>query len=119
MAATALIKFTQGSTVGPDGQALFGVVDEAVHISNVDNTDVVSWQIDLAYADPASALYASIGTAFASGNSSTPAAEFTPDVSGSYRWVLKVWAVLDRASDRPRLTATSAAVHYLVAARLE
>ena len=93
MAATALIKFTQGLNVGPDGEALVGEIGISVYLSNVDNTDVASWRFDLMYADPGSALYADIGTDFASGSSSTPAAQFTPDVPGSYRWVLNVWSV--------------------------
>lgn len=99
MAASALIKFTQGLNVGPDGEALVGEVSVDVHISNVDNTDVASWQFDLAYADPGSALFVDIGPDFDSGSSSTPATVFVPDVPGSYRWVLKVWPVPGQVGD--------------------
>ena len=99
MAASALIKFTQGLNVGPDGEALLGEVGTDVYLSNVDNTDVASWQFDLAYADPGSALYVDVGPDFDSGSSSTPATQFWPDVPGSYRWVLKVWNVPDMVGD--------------------
>ena len=96
MAATALLKFTQNLTVGGPGRALKGVVGVAVDLANSSNTDVVSWQIDLIYADPNSGV--TVATPYAFNNSSnTPAASFTPDVPGSYRWQLKVWTVANRA----------------------
>ncbi len=95
MPASALLKFAQGATVGGDGRALVGVLGTSVTISNVNNTSVQSWQIDLAYVDPTSALV--ISTPYASNDSSsTPSATFTPDVRRSYRWVLKVWSVPNR-----------------------
>jgi len=97
MAATALIKFTQGLVVGADGQALLGVSGASVHVSNVVNTDVQSWQVDLVYVDPRSSLVAA--DAYATGNNSTPSADFTPDSSGSYRVVLKVWENPSRTGD--------------------
>jgi hypothetical protein len=98
MAAHALLKFVQGSNVGEDGQALLGVPGTSVALSNVDNTDVASWQIDLVWSDPESGIPAAIPFAF-NNNSSTPAANFTPDVKSSFRFVLKVWDVPNRTGD--------------------
>lgn len=95
MAAVALLKFTQGFTVGADGQALKGVLGTPVNVQNSSNTSVVSWQIDLVYVDPSSAISPATPYAF-NNNSSTPFATFTPDVRGSYRFVLKVWEVPNR-----------------------
>ena len=95
MPASALLKFVQGATIGGDGRALVGVIGSSVTISNVNNTGVQSWQIDLVYADPTSALV--VSTPYASNDSSsTPSATFTPDVRRSYRWMLKVWSVANR-----------------------
>ncbi len=98
MAATALLKFTQGLTIGANGQALKGVIGTAVTVLNSDNTDVASWQIDLVYVDPASAVVPATPYAF-SDSGSVATATFTPDVRGSYRFVLKVWAVSNRVGD--------------------
>ena len=98
MAATALLRFTQGLTVGANGQALKGVIGTAVMVLNSDNTDVASWQIDLVYVDPASALVPATPYAF-NDNGSVATATFTPDVRGSYRLVLKVWALPGRVGD--------------------
>ena len=99
MAASALIKFTQAGVVsGVAGQALFGVLGTNVFLTNSNDADVASWQIDLVYADPNSSLAITIPFAF-SDNSNTPAAVFLPDVRGSYRWVLKVWSVINRIGD--------------------
>ncbi len=99
MPASALLKFTQGATVGGDGRALVGVLTTSVAISNVSNTSVASWQIEIAYVDPTSALAASPTIYAFNENSSTPSANFTPDVRRSYRWVLKVWSVPNRVGD--------------------
>lgn len=98
MAATALIKFTQGSTVGGDGEALLGVVGTSVHVSNVDNAGILSWQVDLLDVDPASTLVPANAFAF-SNSTGTPSADFVPDVRGSYRLALRVWDVANRAGD--------------------
>ncbi len=90
MAAVALLKFVQGVTVGVNGQALIVAPGVAVVISNSDNTGVKSWQIDLAFVDPASSISPSTPFAFAD-DSSTPLASIIPDVRGSYRFILKVW----------------------------
>lgn len=95
MPASALLKFTQGATVGADGQALIGVLTTSVALSNVNNASVASWQIDLVYVDPVSSIDIAVPYAF-NNASSTPAANFAPDVRRSYRWVLKVWSVPNR-----------------------
>lgn len=98
MAASALLKFVQGIVVGGDGVALLGVVQQAVSIHNVNNADVASWQIDLVYVDSESALTPAIAYA-ADDNGNTPLAVFIPDIRGCYRWVLKVWSVINRIGD--------------------
>jgi hypothetical protein len=95
MAATALIKFTQGILVGADGEALVGTTGTAVNVANVDNTGVNSWQIDLVYTPSGSAVPVSVPLAF-NDSSGTPAASFTPDVTGAYRVVLTVWDTTGR-----------------------
>lgn len=95
MAAVALLKFTQTSP-GANGQAYKGTTGISVTLENSSNTDVASWQIDLVYADPRSALSTSTPYAF-NNNSNTPTASFTPDARGSYRFVLKVWNVINRS----------------------
>jgi len=83
MAATALIKITQGPNTDSGGVAVLGTVaDGQVVVTNDDNTDVVSWEIYLYDVPPGSGL--SIGL-LASAATSTPMANFTPDVDGSYR----------------------------------
>jgi hypothetical protein len=98
MAAAALIKFTQGVVVGTSGWALVGVASTTVHIANADNTGVQSWQVDLLYTPPDSAVAVAVPLAF-SNSSASPAASFDPDVRGSYRVQLKVWSVPNRAGD--------------------
>jgi hypothetical protein len=98
MSANALLKFSQGLVIGGDGEALIGVVGAPVTVFNVDNAGVRSWQVDLAFADEGSSYV--VQEAYASSdNSSTPTATFNPDHTGSYRWVLKVWDVLDRVGN--------------------
>jgi len=88
MAVTALIKFTQGASVGNPGEVLVGATGALVVIANDDNTDVLSWEIELLYVPPGSALFPGV---LSSASSSTPAGSFTPDVSGSWRIRLKVY----------------------------
>lgn len=95
MAATALLQFTQGLAVGTAGQVLVGVTGIPVNVANANNTGVNSWQIDLIYTPPGSAVPITIPLAF-SDNGSTPAAIFIPDVSGSWRVVLRVWDAINR-----------------------
>jgi hypothetical protein len=97
MAATALIKFAQNTVgTGGDGIAFIGVLSQLVTVSNANNTGVQSWQIDLVYVDGSSGISPATPFAF-SDNGSTPTATFTPDVRRSYRFVLKVWDVPNRA----------------------
>lgn len=86
----ALIKFTQGATVGADGQALFGTTGTLVSIANAVNSGITSWKVELLSAPAGSAL--ALGVVASSSNGTTPAATFTPDVRGPYRWRLSVWA---------------------------
>lgn len=89
MAATALIKFTQGANTDIAGRAVLGTVaDGVVTVTNGNNADVASWRIELLYAPPASALVVGVLT---TGVSAVPAAAFTPDVSGCYRIRSTVW----------------------------
>lgn len=92
MAATALIKFVQGSNIGIAGQALVGVGGVAVAVSNGNNADIGSWEIDLVYRPPGSSVAVAIHLASNNSNA-TPTATFTPDVRGCYRIVLRVWAL--------------------------
>ena len=88
MAVVALTRFTQGSNVGEPGQSLIGTVAAgAVTINNTVNTDVYRWTIELLYAPPGSVLEVRPGfpIILASGISSTPSGNFTPDQPGCYR----------------------------------
>jgi hypothetical protein len=96
VAAVALIKFSQGLTIGDPGEALFGTLTTPVLLENSSNTDVQSWQIDLLYSDPNSGIVAVTPYAF-SNSSNTPQANFAPDVRGGYRWMLRVWSTLNRS----------------------
>jgi len=97
MAATALIKFTQNAVTGPDGQAYRGLKGHTATLENSDNTDVASWDVFLVYVPPGSALVASQLVPFAfSNNSSTPVANFSPDVEGCYRFNLVVYESIGR-----------------------
>lgn len=94
MAAVALITFTQNSVTGTAGRAYVGATGLPVTVTNASNTDVASWKVELAYAPPGSALEVVPGTptVLASANNNSPSALFTPDVPGSYRIVLTVYA---------------------------
>jgi hypothetical protein len=96
MAATALIKFTQGALVGTPGQVVVGTTSTLVIVENDVNTGVNSWQIDLVYTPPGSTVPVAIPLAF-NNNSSLPTTTFTPDVAGPYRIVLKVWDTINRS----------------------
>jgi len=100
MAATALIVLDQ-TGAGPAGEALEGtIVGGQVDVTNDDDTDVLSWSITLVDAPPASGLAS--GTVLASASSGTPAANFTPDVAGSYRILLDVWDAAGETGNRSR-----------------
>jgi hypothetical protein len=94
MAAVALIKFTQGVTVGNDGEALVVSGGATITIENASNTDVVAWTIDLVEAPPGSILHTDPGvwTNLGAASDNTPIANFLPDaaVPGSYRIRLEV-----------------------------
>lgn len=98
MAAIALLKFTQGATVGAAGRALI-VLDDLtpVQVDNGgDNAHVKSWRIELLYAPPGSTLErppASPAVLAENANSAVPYATFVPDVGrpGCYRIRLTVW----------------------------
>lgn len=95
MAATALIKFTQGALVGAAGEALVGVPGVQVDIENDDPTDVQSWKIDLVYVPPGSGV--AITTPLAQGNGAVPFASFTPDATpGCYRVFLYVYSSINQ-----------------------
>lgn len=82
--------------LGGNGEAFFAVVGGGnLVINNSNNANVLSWQLDLLYADPASALVA--GDDFAhNNNSAVVAATALVDVPGGCRWRLKVWSNLNR-----------------------
>lgn len=94
---TALIQFDQGGP-GTPGQVFVGSTGVLVTVTNDDNTNVASWQIDLVYTPPGSAVPVAVPLAF-NDASSTPTATFTPDVPGSYRLVVTVWAVINRTGN--------------------
>lgn len=99
MTASALIKYSQSPVVGDDGRALLGILGVPVFVHNANNVEVASWQIDLVYVDNSSGLAShSVPYAF-DNNSNTPAAAFIPDVRGSYRVMLSVWSVINRAGN--------------------
>lgn len=94
MSAVALIKFVQGATVGPSGQALIGAVGSFT-VENSDNAGVLSWQIDLLYVPPGSAAMSSTPYALNDAGS-VPSADIAGDVTGCWRVRLKVWDVPGR-----------------------
>lgn len=94
MAAVALIRYTQGVTVGLPGVALVGVPGVAVQVENDSPTDVQSWKIDLLYSPPGSSVSPGV---LATGNSNTALANFIPDaVPGTYRIMLTVYSGLNQ-----------------------
>lgn len=97
MAAVALILFNQGGP-GTAGRAFEGTVAGGlVTITNNSNTDVASWKITLLDVPPGSALVPGV---LATASTSTPSATFTPDVVGSYRVELEVYAAPALAGQR-------------------
>lgn len=89
MAVSADIKFTQGPNTAAAGIAVVGTLtDGSVTVTNGDNTNVASWEMELVFVPTDSALATGV---FASGVSPTPSGSFgTPDVPGSYRVKLTV-----------------------------
>jgi len=94
MAVTALIKFTQGLSVGTPGVAQAGVPSVQVDVENDNPTDIQSWKIDMLYVPPGSTV--PMGT-LATGNTSMPYANFLPDgVPGSYRIQVAVYSDINQ-----------------------
>jgi hypothetical protein len=81
----AAVQFTQGATIGPAGQALFGGTGTAVVVGNGNNTNVINWTFTVIDAPPTSAITPGVKQ---SGATSTWA--FTPDVTDSYLIALTV-----------------------------
>ncbi len=94
MSAVALIKFTQGATVGTAGVAQLGIVSSIVTVQNGSVSDIASWQIDVIDAPTGSVV--PVTTIAYSNSGNTPSATFTPDITGSYRIRLQVWDVVNR-----------------------
>jgi hypothetical protein len=83
MAAVADLEFTQGPNTDVPGRAVVGTLTDGVcNISNGINADIASWEIELLYSPPGSAVAPGV---LAAAVSNTPAAAFTPDVSGCFR----------------------------------
>lgn len=97
MAATALLRFVQGTRSGAPGEALVVVAGTSVNISNGgDNTDVKSWRIELLEGPVGSSFEQTPGapTVLAQNAADpSPGVVLTPDntFSGSYRIRLTVW----------------------------
>jgi hypothetical protein len=92
--AIALLQFTQGLTTGNPGEALVGVIGDAVVAANSDDTGVDDWTFELAEVPPGSAVPL---TAQGPGGLST--LSFTPDVPGCYRIRLTVTPTEDGSVD--------------------
>jgi hypothetical protein len=91
---TALLKFSQGATVGNDGEALKGNLSDDFLVANSDNTGVGSWEIQILEVPYGSSTPKGV---LAQGNSATPAGTITPDaLGGCYRIQLKVWPLANR-----------------------
>jgi hypothetical protein len=79
MPVAAAVQFTQGVTVGPPGEALFGVTGTNVTVANGNNALVDNWAFDVIDVPPGSAI--PIGLAQ---DGATPTWTFDPDVTGGY-----------------------------------
>lgn len=86
MPVTAAIKFTQGVTTAPAGQAMFGVLSTPLVVSNGDDTNVASWTYELLDRRTGSAV--PLGVLQDAGIN--PTYTITPDVRGGYLWHLTV-----------------------------
>jgi hypothetical protein len=88
MALNALLKFTQGLTIGLDGRSLVVASGAAVTVENSTGAvDLQSWTIELLYAPPGSVLFTLTPQTVAVGGATAPTWVFTPDagVYGLYR----------------------------------
>lgn len=82
----ASIKFTQGLLDPPAGEALIGVLAQVVTASNGDNSDAGRWEWEWRATPAGSVILPGI---VASGL--TPTITFTPDVTGTYVLLLRVY----------------------------
>jgi len=89
--AISLIKFTQGTNTDAAGHALLGTIAGGpVTVENGgDNTNTLSWRIELLYAPPESGM--PTGVVASNANDANPTFAFTPDATGCYRFRLTVW----------------------------
>lgn len=97
MAVAALIKFVQGASTPPPGEALIGVLSTLVTASNGDNANVSKWEWEWFATPTGSAITIGI---IASGN--IPSISFTPDVRGTYVLVERVYDLLGNVSQDMR-----------------
>jgi len=82
---SASLQFTQSAVVGGAGQAYVGVPGVAVTVANAVDTGVTTWTYAL--------LSVPTGSSFSPGtqqSGGTPTFTFTPDVPGSFVFVLSV-----------------------------
>jgi hypothetical protein len=88
MAATALIKITQGANTDSAGVAVIGTkTDGSVTFSNGSNTDVVQWKWEVLYVPPGSIIPLTV-----QGPDTIPTFVMSqPDANGCYRIRLTVW----------------------------
>ena len=90
MAATALIKLSQGILIPPAGQALAGAGGVSFTIENASPVDIQSWEVQLVYVPPGSTVV--VGLVATSPNTSVVLGAVVPDlVPGCYRIRLRVW----------------------------
>lgn len=86
MSVAAKIKFVQGASTPPAGEALIGVLTTQVVASNGDNASVSQWEWEWVAVPTGSALVTGI---IASGN--VPTTSFVPDQRGTYVLKLRVY----------------------------
>lgn len=79
MPVLAQIKFTQGATTAPAGEALIGAIDEEVVCSNGEDAPVREWTWEMLAVPSGSGV--AVGTMT---GGQTPTVAFEPDVSGCY-----------------------------------
>jgi hypothetical protein len=85
MPVAAALQFTQNAQVGGAGQAYVGIPGTPVTVANANNAGVISWTFSL--------LSVPLGSSFPLGvqqSGVTPTWTFTPDVPGSFLFILSV-----------------------------
>lgn len=97
MAVSAAIKFTQGESTAPAGEAMFGSLGSPVEVSNGNNSGATAWEWTLLDAPPDSALVPGVVLSGA-----TPTYSFTPDVTGCYLLKLRVTDASGNAAEDVR-----------------